>query len=161
VDVSEIQAIERFYEKLCHLVERQRVSDPLSLSVVHKVKQLLESGSNMHRALLTAVCEHIQALSQIGGANNPYIMPILHFIRQSVRVSAEDLQHMLRTYGLQALVFQHKASRGTLTASKPLSAKSSVEGEEKKAPKKASVELIVEPDDAGEKSKAPQKLDFE
>lgn len=38
VDVAEIQAIERFYEKLCHLVERQRVSDPLSLSIVHKTK---------------------------------------------------------------------------------------------------------------------------
>ena len=64
VDVSEIQAIERFYEKLCHLVERQRVSDPLSLSVVHKVKQLLEGGSNMHRSLLVAVCTHIQAIAR-------------------------------------------------------------------------------------------------
>eukprot|EP00959_Pyramimonas_sp_CCMP1952_P115326 2410482-Pyramimonas_sp.AAC.1 len=115
VDVSEIQAIERFYEKLCHLVERQRVSDPLSLSIVHKVKQLLEGGSNMHRSLLVAVITHIQAIAQLGGANNPYIMPILHFIRQSVRVPAEDLENMLMSMGLHALIGQHRASRGTLT----------------------------------------------
>ena len=39
VDVTEIHAIERFYERLCHLVERQRVSDPLSISIVHKVRR--------------------------------------------------------------------------------------------------------------------------
>jgi hypothetical protein len=62
VDVAEIQAIERFYEKLCHLVERQRVTDPFSLSLVHKVKSLLEQGINMNRALLLRVMEHVREI---------------------------------------------------------------------------------------------------
>jgi hypothetical protein len=43
-DAAELEAIETFYERLCHLVERTRVSDPLSVSIVHKVKWLLERG---------------------------------------------------------------------------------------------------------------------
>lgn len=62
VDVAEIQAIERFYERLCHLVERQRVTDPFSLSLVHKVKSLLEQGINMNRALLLRVMEHVREI---------------------------------------------------------------------------------------------------
>jgi hypothetical protein len=56
------QAIERFYEKLCHLVERQRVTDPFSLSLVHKVKSLLEQGLNMNRSLLIRVMEHVREI---------------------------------------------------------------------------------------------------
>jgi hypothetical protein len=37
---SDLDAIEIFYERLCHLVERQRVSDPLSVSIIHKVLHL-------------------------------------------------------------------------------------------------------------------------
>jgi len=154
VDVSEIQAIERFYEKLCHLVERQRVSDPLSLSVVHKVKQLLEGGSNMHRSLLVAVCTHIQAIAQLGGANNPYIMPILHFIRQSVRVGAEELENMLVSMGLQGLIGQHRASRGTVTAAAPRPSSNATE------PKSSAGDLEEEPEAAaGASSKALPNLE--
>ncbi|KAK3279844.1 hypothetical protein CYMTET_12296 [Cymbomonas tetramitiformis] len=104
VDVSEIQAIERFYEKLCHLVERQRVSDPLSLSIVHKVKQLLESGISLQKTLLIRVCEHLRTIAQLGGADNPYVLPILHFIRQSVRCPVEDMEGVLRHMGLGLLL---------------------------------------------------------
>jgi hypothetical protein len=75
VDVAEIQAIERFYEKLCHLVERQRVTDPFSLSLVHKVKSLLEQGINMNRALLLRVMEHVR---EIYGAYSAFCTPANH-----------------------------------------------------------------------------------
>eukprot|EP00775_Hariotina_reticulata_P014552 gene14552-14683_t len=33
---SEVELLEQFYDALCGLVERQRLSDPLSLMVVHQ-----------------------------------------------------------------------------------------------------------------------------
>jgi hypothetical protein len=33
----QVELLEQFYECLCSLVERQRLSDPLSLTLVHKV----------------------------------------------------------------------------------------------------------------------------
>jgi len=118
VDVAEIQAIERFYEKLCHLVERQRVSDPLSLSIVHKTKALLETGHNMHKPLLLRVLEHVKSIHDLGGADNPYIMPILNFIRQSVRVTSDDFDGILTQMHLTGLVAAHqRVSRGMVTKS--------------------------------------------
>jgi len=102
IDMAEIQAIERFYERLCHLVERQRVSDPMSISIVHKVKALLESGVNIHRNLLIKVLDHIQEISSIGGLDehNPFVLPILHFIRQTVNVAPEELEAALHQLGI-------------------------------------------------------------
>mmetsp|Transcript_23841 Transcript_23841/g.28798 ORF Transcript_23841/g.28798 Transcript_23841/m.28798 type:complete len:638 (+) Transcript_23841:415-2328(+) len=123
VDVSEIQSIEKFYEKLCHLVERQRVSDPLSLSIVHKVKHLLECGVSMQKMLLVRVCEHLRTIYQLGGADNPYVLPIIHFVRQSVHVSVEDLETLLKHMGLGELL----KKGGNFTSPSPLQ-KSSTKG---------------------------------
>lgn len=51
----ELSLLQHFYESLCVLVERQRLSDPLSLLLVHKVKALLEEGVFLHRPLLQQV----------------------------------------------------------------------------------------------------------
>ena len=55
---DDIEAIETFYERLCHLVERQRVSDPLSVSIVHKVKSLLERGVGLKDKAGTFTTHH-------------------------------------------------------------------------------------------------------
>jgi hypothetical protein len=38
---EEVALLDHFYSSLCGLVERQRISDPLSLVIVHKVGGLL------------------------------------------------------------------------------------------------------------------------
>ena len=38
LDPEELRALQRFYDQLCALVEAQRMSDPLSLMVVQKVR---------------------------------------------------------------------------------------------------------------------------
>lgn len=37
LDPEELRVLQRFYDQLCALVEAQRMSDPLSLMVIHKV----------------------------------------------------------------------------------------------------------------------------
>jgi hypothetical protein len=37
----QVELLEHFYDALCGLVERQRLSDPLSLYVVHQVRTLI------------------------------------------------------------------------------------------------------------------------
>jgi hypothetical protein len=39
--LPQVELLEHFYDALCGLVERQRLSDPLSLYVVHQVQHLL------------------------------------------------------------------------------------------------------------------------
>lgn len=36
----QVELLELFYASLCSLVERQRLSDPLSLTLVHKVRHM-------------------------------------------------------------------------------------------------------------------------
>ena len=38
LDPEELRALQRFYDQLCALVEAQRMSDPISLMVVQKVR---------------------------------------------------------------------------------------------------------------------------
>lgn len=38
LDPAELQLLQRFYDQLCALVEQQRMSDPLCLMVIHKVR---------------------------------------------------------------------------------------------------------------------------
>ncbi len=47
--------LEAFYSRLCRLVQAQRISDPLSLMLVHKVHALMEEGVQLRRPLLVQV----------------------------------------------------------------------------------------------------------
>ena len=57
---------------------------------------------------------YLGGTTELGGANNPYIMPILHFIRQSVRVGAEELENMLVSMGLQVPAYIFLGARTDL-----------------------------------------------
>ncbi len=59
LDPEELRVLQRFYDQLCALVEAQRMSDPLSLMVVHKVKSLLEEGTFLQRVMFEAVIGHL------------------------------------------------------------------------------------------------------
>lgn len=52
---DELVVLQRFYEQLCVVVEQQRMSDPTSLMIVHKVKSLMEQGVFLHKPLLMQV----------------------------------------------------------------------------------------------------------
>lgn len=109
VDQAELDGIEEFYERLCHLVELQRVSDPLSVSIVHKVKSLLEMGVGLNdkgQTLLTKVVDHVRELAEIGGVsdNNKYALPILNLIRRGCDIPAADLERMLKAAKLDFLI---------------------------------------------------------
>ena len=39
LDPEELRVLQRFYDQVCALVEAQRMSDPLSLMIIHKVCQ--------------------------------------------------------------------------------------------------------------------------
>jgi hypothetical protein len=47
-------------------------------------------------------CGHVSA--ELGSFDNPYAMTILHFIRQSTRVSAEEFDHLMRQHGMAGLL---------------------------------------------------------
>jgi hypothetical protein len=42
--------------------------------------------------------------AELGSFDNPYVMTILHFIRQSTRVSAEEFDHLMRQHGMAGLL---------------------------------------------------------
>jgi len=52
LNAEELAVLQRFYEQLCVVVEQQKMSDPTSLMVVHKVKSLMEAGVFLHKPLL-------------------------------------------------------------------------------------------------------------
>jgi hypothetical protein len=47
LDPEELRVLQRFYDQLCALVEAQRMSDPLSLMVIHKVSGVSAYGEQV------------------------------------------------------------------------------------------------------------------
>eukprot|EP00873_Tetraselmis_striata_P040367 jgi/Tetstr1/460631/TSEL_005828.t1 len=111
VDMEEIELLERFYNQLCLLVERQRVSDPASVALLLCVKELLEKGLTLSRHLMAAVVEGLAHWANHSGmqAHNLCVLPILTFIRKCVGVDVEDMQKLVFNYSLGGLVYGSQA----------------------------------------------------
>ena len=111
VNMEEIAVLERFYNQLCLLVERQRVSDPCSIALLLAVKTLLEKGTTLVPILLTGVVDALNEWAKTSGLYqyNPCILPILTFLRKCIGVDEDELQKMLVNRGLEELVFGEEA----------------------------------------------------
>lgn len=107
LDPTELKALQRFYDQLCALVEAQKMSDPLCLMVVHKVRDLLESGVVLHKSLLTAVSEHVATFTKSTGLlrHNRFILSVLTYIAKCTGVSEMDLEDVVAGLGIQIVVY--------------------------------------------------------
>lgn len=107
LDPEELRALQRFYDQLCALVEAQRMSDPLSLMIIHKVKVLLESGIFLTRSMLEAVLEHIASFTSSCGLvrYNKYLLSILTFICKCCDVSEAEFNTMVAQHNLGDVVY--------------------------------------------------------
>eukprot|EP00878_Enallax_costatus_P019255 GHUV01020310.1.p1 GENE.GHUV01020310.1~~GHUV01020310.1.p1 ORF type:complete len:781 (+),score=290.42 GHUV01020310.1:1618-3960(+) len=105
---SEVELLEHFYDALCGLVEKQRLSDPLSLTVVHQVKALLEGGTFLQPPLLQQVVDKTADFVKSCGLvrYNRFALPLLTFIRKCVGVSAADLQAMAAAAGISKVLYE-------------------------------------------------------
>lgn len=68
IRVLQVELLEEFYECLCGLVEKTRLSDPLSLTLVHKVgveRERKGSGKGQQQ-VLKAPCARLYDLSAVG-----------------------------------------------------------------------------------------------
>ncbi|GAX78897.1 hypothetical protein CEUSTIGMA_g6336.t1 [Chlamydomonas eustigma] len=122
LDPEELKALQKFYDQLCSLVEAQRMSDPLSLMVVHKIRSLLEAGMFLHKPLLLTVLEHIGNFTKGCGLmrHNKYILSILLFIAKSANISEADLDEHVAMHGMSIVVYGTSETplRATASASK-------------------------------------------
>ncbi|GIL53847.1 hypothetical protein Vafri_9480 [Volvox africanus] len=107
LDPSEIRILQRFYDQLCALVEVQRMSDPLCLMVVSKVKLLLEAGVYLHKPMLVAVLEHVAAFAKGAGMMryNKYLLAVLTFITKCVGLDVADLEEAVEQQGVSMVVY--------------------------------------------------------
>ncbi|KAG2426915.1 hypothetical protein HXX76_012701 [Chlamydomonas incerta] len=107
LDPAEIRILQRFYDQLCALVEAQRMSDPLCLMVVAKVKALLEAGVYLHRPMLVAVVEHVAAFTHGAGMvrYNKFLLAVLTFITKCVGLEAVDLEDVVEQHGVAVVVY--------------------------------------------------------
>ena len=111
VDMEEIAILERFYNQLCLLVERQRVSDPCSIALLLAVKTLLEKGTTLVPTLLVGVVDALDTWAKTSGLYhyNQCILPILTFIRKCTGGDEDECQKMIIKRGLEELVFGEDA----------------------------------------------------
>ncbi|KAG2500507.1 hypothetical protein HYH03_001284 [Edaphochlamys debaryana] len=107
LDPTEIRILQRFYDQLCALVEAQRMSDPLCLMVVSKVKALLEAGVYLHKPMLVAVVEHVAAFARGAGMirYNQYLLAVLTFITKCVGLDVADLEDVVEQFGVALVVY--------------------------------------------------------
>ncbi|KAG2431637.1 hypothetical protein HYH02_013214 [Chlamydomonas schloesseri] len=118
LDPAEIRILQRFYDQLCALVEAQRMSDPLCLMVVAKVKALLEAGVYLHRPMLTAVVEHVAAFAHGAGMMryNKFLLAVLTFITKCVGLEAADLEEEVERHGVAVVVYGTPVAPSKVTA---------------------------------------------
>jgi len=107
LDPEEVRVLQRFYDQLCALVEAQRMSDPLSLMVVHTVKGLLENGTFLHRAMLVEVLKTLQDFCKSTGIwkHNKYLLSVLTFISKCAAVSEQDFEALVHDHELSLVVY--------------------------------------------------------
>lgn len=107
LDGGEIRILQRFYDQLCALVEAQRMSDPLCLMVVSKVKSLLEAGVYLHRPMLVSVVEHMAEFTKGAGLvrYNKFVLAILTFICKCVGLDVSDLEEVVEQCGVVLVVY--------------------------------------------------------
>ncbi|KAI8464816.1 MAG: hypothetical protein J3K34DRAFT_525862 [Monoraphidium minutum] len=108
---EEVAVLEHFYSALCGLVEKQRISDPLSLMLVHKSKELLEEGVLLHRPLLQQLVDAAAAFVRDCGLvrYNRFSLPLLTFVRKCVGVGADEFDAMAGAAGLRAVLYDKGA----------------------------------------------------
>lgn len=130
LDPEELKALQRFYDQLCALVEGQeKMSDPICLMIVHKVRDLLESGSMLHKSLLNLVIDHVASFAKGAGLirYNRFLLTILTFIAKCSGASDFDLEDIVAHHGIQIMVYgtdyvSCPPSQGTGKGSKNFSA---------------------------------------
>mmetsp|Transcript_14541 Transcript_14541/g.31649 ORF Transcript_14541/g.31649 Transcript_14541/m.31649 type:complete len:677 (+) Transcript_14541:102-2132(+) len=107
LDPEELRVLQRFYDQLCALVEAQRMSDPLSLMVIHKVKSLLESGTFLQKSMLQQVMDHISRFCKSCGLvrYNKFMLSVLTFISKCVGVGEPEFEEMVGSNDLAVVVF--------------------------------------------------------
>ncbi|GLC47400.1 hypothetical protein PLESTM_002068900 [Pleodorina starrii] len=118
LDPTEIRILQRFYDQLCALVEVQRMSDPLCLMVVSKVKSLLEAGVYLHKPMLVAVLEHVAAFAKGAGMMryNRYLLAVLTFITKCVGLDVADLEEVVEQQGVSIVVYGTPAVPSKVTS---------------------------------------------
>ncbi|GFH11799.1 uncharacterized protein HaLaN_07357 [Haematococcus lacustris] len=102
LDPEELRVLQRFYDQLCALVEAQRMSDPLSLMVIHKVKSLLEGGTFLQRTMTVAVVQHLAHFAKSTGIvkYNKFMLSILTFICKCTGVTEAEFEELVKEAGL-------------------------------------------------------------
>ncbi|GFR52887.1 hypothetical protein Agub_g15520 [Astrephomene gubernaculifera] len=144
LDPAEIRILQRFYDQLCALVEVQRMSDPLCLMVVSKVKSLLEAGVYLHRPMLVAVVEHVAAFARGAGMMryNKYLLAVLTFVAKCVGLDVGDLEEVVEQHGVSMVVYGTPAVPSKVT-SEMVAALGDEEGAAAGAGGKAGAQLAV------------------
>ncbi|WIA28068.1 hypothetical protein OEZ86_010653 [Tetradesmus obliquus] len=109
IKATEVELLEHFYDALCGLVERQRLSDPLSLYVVHQVKALLEGGTFLQPPLLQQLVDKLADFVVSCGLLRfkRFALPLLAFIRKCVGVGQGELEAMAAAAGIGPVLFEH------------------------------------------------------
>ena len=105
---DELKGLQRFYDQLCALVESQeKMSDPICLMIVHRVRDLLESGTSLHKSLLGLVLDHVTAFVKGAGLVrfNRFLLPILTFVSRCSGVSDLDFEELVASHGIQIVIY--------------------------------------------------------
>ncbi|KAG1671623.1 hypothetical protein FOA52_006854 [Chlamydomonas sp. UWO 241] len=108
LDPNELRVMQRFYDQLCALVEAQRMSDPLCLMVVHRVRAALEGGASLNKSLLQAVIDHIAGFTKGCGLvrHNKYVLSVLTFVAKCAGVNSTlELEDLVAAAGIAVVVY--------------------------------------------------------
>ena len=105
---DELKGLQRFYDQLCSLMESQeKMSDPICLMIVHKVRDGLESGTALNKGLLALVIEHVASFTKAAGLMrfNRFLLPILSFVARSSGVSELEFEDHVASHGIQIVIY--------------------------------------------------------
>jgi hypothetical protein len=108
LDPDELRVMQRFYDQLCALVEAQRMSDPLCLMVVHRVRAALEGGASLNKSLLQAVIDHIAGFTKGCGLvrHNKYVLSVLTFVAKCAGVNGTiEFEEIVTAAGIAVVVY--------------------------------------------------------
>ncbi|EFJ24204.1 hypothetical protein SELMODRAFT_415053 [Selaginella moellendorffii] len=98
----EVEAISKFYERVCMFVNNQKMDDPLMDMLVSHLKELLEEGYKLQKNLLIALCERLSKLQDHVEATGRMtcLMPILNFICKELHLTSVEFNSILGRFGL-------------------------------------------------------------
>ena len=106
-----LTGVAAFYAEMCDMVYRQKDEDEITVGIVHHVKKQLELGLGLGKGLVESVLRYLAGflptLHPYEGYipnSNPYLRPLLHYIRRSCDMAEPEFQVMIKQFGLWPIV---------------------------------------------------------